>query len=792
MRMRSVLVMSAILGLLACGDSTTAPDARIPGDAALALGVDPVTGAQLETDKDDYSPGEVVHLRGSGWAPGETIQLHMSESPDTHGDVDRTVVVDGTGAFSIHFYDVQEHDLGVIFTLTGTGATSGSSVTVTFTDGSILLQPIPAPNPFSPNGDLVADALNINFRNAGAGDHLGLVISIRAGTALAGTLVYSLNFGLLPGNTSSGIQWNGKNSAAVPQPDGQYTIRIFSSTVSEATAGELGVGNLSRLHTVIIDRTGPAVTAVLATPTSVQAGSVTPVVLSALATDVYSNIASARVSIDGAAPVAMAATDGLFSSLSEALSYTIPGATVAALSLGAHTFCVTATDAINNTVAPAVCSAFTITQPANQPPTATAGGPYSGNEGASINISGSGADPDGGTVTYLWTSSFAGCTFGSATSASTTVTCNDNGAFTLTLTVTDDEAVSTPANVALNVVNVAPTVVIAPSSATINEGGSAAFSATVTDPGSADTHTFLWTTSVAPCTLASGSTIGAAIFNCVDNGSGSVTLTVTDDDGAPGSDDSPLTVNNVPPSLTALAGTAANGAVNAAVNSTVSVTPTFTDPAGSYDTYTAWVNWDDGNGFVNAGVAASGTPITRTYSQPGVYSVCAYIKDEVGGTSDTLCYEYIVYDASAGFATGGGWINSPAGAYAADATLTGKATFGFDSKYLKGATTPTGNTEFQFNAASFVFNSTDYNWLVIAGPQAQYKGNGTVNGVAGYAFLLSAWDGQAPGGGGVDKFRIKVWRVSDGVIVYDNQMGQLDDSSASTALGGGSIVIHSK
>ena len=313
----------------------------------------------------------------------------------------------------------------------------------------------------------------------------------------------------------------------------------------------------------------------------------------------------------------------------------------------------------------------------------------------------------------------------------------------------------------------------------------------MTDPGSADTHTFLWSTNIGPCTLAASPapTLESATFTCVDNGTGTVTLTVTDDDGAPGSNSASLLVNNVAPSLTALTGTT----VPAAVNTTVSVTPTFTDPAGTYDTYTAWVNWDDGNGFVNAGAAASGTPITRTYAQPGVYTVCAYIKDEDGGTSATVCYEYIVvYDPSAGFVTGGGWINSPAGAYPANAALTGKATFGFVSKYLKGATTPTGNTEFQFHAASFAFNSTSYSWLVVSGPQAQYKGTGSVNGVAGYAFLLTARDGQEPGGGGVDKFRIKVWRVSDGVVVYDNQMGQLDDSSAATALGGGSIVIHSK
>ena len=35
----------------------------------------------------------------------------------------------------------------------------------------------------------------------------------------------------------------------------------------------------------------------------------------------------------------------------------------------------------------------------------------------------------------------------------------------------------------------------------------------------------------------------------------------------------------------------------------------------------------------------------------------------------------------------------PAGAYSGDRGLTGKATFGFESKYKKGQSTPDGNTE---------------------------------------------------------------------------------------------------
>ena len=58
--------------------------------------------------------------------------------------------------------------------------------------------------------------------------------------------------------------------------------------------------------------------------------------------------------------------------------------------------------------------------------------------------------------------------------------------------------------------------------------------------------------------------------------------------------------------------------------------------------------------------------------------------------SDTSTFQYFVaYDLDGGFVTGGGLIDSPTGVYKPDPDLTGKATFGFVSKYKKGANTPT-------------------------------------------------------------------------------------------------------
>ncbi len=149
-----------------------------------------------------------------------------------------------------------------------------------------------------------------------------------------------------------------------------------------------------------------------------------------------------------------------------------------------------------------------------------------------------------------------------------------------------------------------------------------------------------------------------------------------------------------------------------------------------------------------------------------------------------------MYGPDGGFGTGGGWINSPAGAYAPNPSLIGKATFGFVSKYTKGANVPSGETQFNFKVANLDFHSSSYEWLVVAGKKAQYKGSGKINGAGDYDFMLTAIDGDVNGGGGIDKFRIRIWDRVHGGLIYDNQMNAPDSADPTTVIGGGSIVIH--
>jgi parallel beta-helix repeat protein len=187
-------------------------------------------------------------------------------------------------------------------------------------------------------------------------------------------------------------------------------------------------------------------------------------------------------------------------------------------------------------------------------------------------------------------------------------------------------------------------------------------------------------------------------------------------------------------------------------------------------------DWDWGDN------TPAGPGPTHTYADAGIYDVCLTVNDGME-YSEPVCTFVVVYDPSAGFVTGSGWIDSPEDAYVPDPSLTGKANFGFVSKYKKGANVPTDQTEFQFQTADLNFHSSSYDWLVVTGSDyARFKGSGTINGEGDYKFMLWAGDGEP------DTFRIKIWLedevIAGETVIYDNGFDQ--------EIGGSSIVIHTK
>ncbi|HZM89852.1 MAG TPA: FG-GAP-like repeat-containing protein [Blastocatellia bacterium] len=299
-----------------------------------------------------------------------------------------------------------------------------------------------------------------------------------------------------------------------------------------------------------------------------------------------------------------------------------------------------------------------------------------------------------------------------------------------------------------------------------------------------DALTYSWKEGATEIATGANPTVNLA------SGSHTVTLTVTDPSNESDTDQVTIIVQNaIAPTINSV--TATPGLV--ALGGAVTVTASYSDAVSR--AHIAVFSWDDGtaNTTVPAAAASSGSiQASHTYAEAGVYSVTVTVSSECGlGSSFT--YQYVVvYDPSAGFVTGSGWITSAPGSFLDDPTLTGRATFGFVSKYLRGANVPTGDTEFNFQVGGFRFTSTAYEWMVVSGHKAQYRGSGKVNGADNYGFLLTATDGQLPGGGGTDMFRIKIWDRATNQVVYDNRRGVSDDIDGADpqAIGGGSIVIH--
>jgi hypothetical protein len=276
-------------------------------------------------------------------------------------------------------------------------------------------------------------------------------------------------------------------------------------------------------------------------------------------------------------------------------------------------------------------------------------------------------------------------------------------------------------------------------------------------------------------------------INCNDNGTFTVRLTVSDGIASPVYDEAQLTVDNVPPDITAVVVLPFVDGYVYPITGQPTVDATYTDQ-GSHDTHTCMFEVFD---YQNIEVGPDRTcGASLGVTEAGVYTVKVTVTDDDGG-SDYETIQVVVYDPSAGFVTGGGWIYSAAGAYKADMSLEGKATFGFVSKYItqKDKTTPalTGNTEFVFHAGNLNFNSSSYEWLVVngIGTRAQYKGKGTINGGGVlYPFILTAVDGKT---GGTDQFRMQIFQTDGETVLYDNYVS---GPATEQPLGSGSIVIH--
>ena len=220
-------------------------------------------------------------------------------------------------------------------------------------------------------------------------------------------------------------------------------------------------------------------------------------------------------------------------------------------------------------------------------PVVAAGGNQTVDEADLVLVSATYTDTDGGphTATIDWDDGTVdpcpgSCTITPAPGAvDGSHTYADDAVFTVT--VIDGAGGSGSDALTVTVDNVAPTVTIDGEPVNSPEGTAIALTSTVNDPGTADTHTYLWAAS--GCTFTGGTIDDMPAFNFTptDDGACTVDLQVMDDDSGVGNDQVVITIDNVPPTVS-IDGEPANSDEGTQIN----LTSTVIDPGADAFPYT--------------------------------------------------------------------------------------------------------------------------------------------------------------------------------------------------------------
>ncbi|GAB3447163.1 choice-of-anchor P family protein [Actinophytocola sediminis] len=217
--------------------------------------------------------------------------------------------------------------------------------------------------------------------------------------------------------------------------------------------------------------------------------------------------------------------------------------TTGTLTSGRHEICVTANGTDHGGAGLVIDCVHVII---NDPPSVDPSGPYAGQEGTPVPLAGLVTDPDGPGLTTQWSATpnagvdaGASCSFADASTLSTTVTCTDDGQWTLRLSADDGLHAEVVATTQLTLTNVAPQVSIsAPADGTlVVRGTPVSVTAPFTDIATNDTHTctvdFDDGTPVVAGTVTQGAGAGscAAAHTYTGVGAHLALVTITDDDG---------------------------------------------------------------------------------------------------------------------------------------------------------------------------------------------------------------------------------------------------------------------
>lgn len=258
------------------------------------------------------------------------------------------------------------------------------------------------------------------------------------------------------------------------------------------------------------------------------------------------------------------------------------------------------------------------------------------------------------------------------------------------------------------------------------------------------------------------------------DGPAATVVTLTADDGRGGTSSVSFELK-----VGLLVGAIAVPGVPVQVGTAINVSAPFSDP-GSLNSRAGLWDWGDGTSsvaLIGPGLASG----SHVFGAPGLYRITLTVTDLDGEEATAISEQVVVFDPEAGFVTGGGWANSPPGAYLANPALNDRVRFNFVANYQKGSVTPRGGLEFDLTGTDLSFKATSLAWLAFGTDRASFSGEGTISENGRYGFQVTAVIDPSHNR---DTLQMEIWDVATQQVVYQ--------SASPLPLDGGSINLHPK
>jgi len=178
--------------------------------------------AAISTDKMDYAPGEIAHISGRGFQPGETVRLKIHEDPHTPQERGLDVVADANGNFSGD-YLVQDYDLDMKFIVGARGLTSGATAQTTFTDANPQAITVAAPTSATVIQGATANYGNLTLQVGGNSNPCTVTFSVSPALPAGAAAVFGTN---PVTTTGANVVTTVSVTTSPSTPTGTYTFQV--------------------------------------------------------------------------------------------------------------------------------------------------------------------------------------------------------------------------------------------------------------------------------------------------------------------------------------------------------------------------------------------------------------------------------------------------------------------------------------------------------------------------------------------------------------------------------------